>query len=191
MARSSPLIRRSLALGLGAALALILPTPLRFEAARALELQGRTYFASPPVEPRATNFRSNAGEARPEYMITLKVPVNAGVGLGALEISQTRGVDRSFPFNLEQCRAFLGEPRRERSPRPASFGFDQNSRRFRVVFADPVAPGETVTVVLRPWTNPLQSDVYMFSVLALPAGPEPVGAMAGFVTFPIYPIDRL
>ena len=161
-----------------------------FQPARALELQGRTYFAEPPVLPRSTNYRSIAGEGNPEYMITLKVPAGAGVGLGALEIIQTRGVDRSFPFNLSQCRAFLGEPRREGSDLPASFAFDPNQRRFKVDFASPVAPGQTVTVVLRPWTNPLQSDTYMFSVLAIPAGPDPVGAMAGFATFPIDPIGR-
>ena len=165
-------------------------TAANLSAARALELQGRTYFSEPPVLPRSTNYRSNAGEGSPEYMITLKVPAGAGAALGALEITQTRGVDRSFPFNLPQCRAFLGEPRREIKSIPASFQFDQSQRRFKVVFADPVAAGQTVTVVLRPWTNPLQSDTYMFSVLALPAGVDPVGAMTGFATFPIDPIER-
>ena len=158
--------------------------------ASALELQGRTYFASPPVDPRATNYRSNAGEAWAEYMITITVPETAGVGLGALELMQTRGVDRTFPFNLEQCRAFLGEPRREQRPWPATIQFDQGQRRFRVAFRDPVPPGRTVTLVLKPWTNPIQSDVYMFSVMAFPAGPDPVGAMAGYATFPIYPLER-
>lgn len=158
--------------------------------ARSIELQGRTYFASPPVAPRSTNYRSTAGEALAEYMITIQVPAAAGVGLGGLEIIQTRGVDRNFPFNLDQCRAFLGEPRRQLAPWPARVLFDQRSRRFSIQFSEPVAPGQTVTVVLRPWTNPVQSDTYMFSVMAFPAGPEPVGAMAGFVTFPIYPLER-
>lgn len=183
-----PFPRRCASVGLGILLSLG-PAIGTVSAARALELQGRTYFAMPPVEPRGTNYRSNAGEAWAEYMVTIKVPATAGVGLGGLEITQTRGVDRSFPFNLEQSRAFLGEPRQEQAPWPATIQFDQSQRRFRVAFARPVAPGQTVTVVLRPWTNPIQSDVYMFSVLALPAGPEPVGAMTGFVTFPIYPVE--
>lgn len=188
--RFLPRACRSTALTLGVALTLLLPSWRPQGGAVAVELQGRTYFAQPPVEPRATNYRSNAGEAWAEYMITVTVPKAAGVGLGGLEITQTRGVDRNFPFNLEQCRAFLGEPRQEKAPWPATIQFDQSLRRFRVAFREPVAPGQTVTLVLRPWTNPVQSDVYMFSVMALPAGPEPVAAMAGFVTFPIYPVER-
>lgn len=184
------LARSCAVVGLAVCCAGPVASPLGLSSARALELQGRTYFAEPPVLPRSTNYRSNAGEGSPEYMITLKVPTNAGAALGALEITQTRGVDRSFPFNLQQCRAFLGEPRHELASTPASFQFDQSQRRFKVVFANPVAPGQTVTVVLRPWTNPLQSDTYMFSVLAIPAGVDPVGAMTGFATFPIDPIER-
>ena len=176
--------------GLGVLLTLTTLSLSGIGPARAIELQGRTYFATPPVEPRSTNYRSTSGEAMAEYMITITVPTAAGVGLGGLELTQTRGVDRNFPFNLEQCRAFLGEPRREQTPWPATVRFDQASRRFNIQFKEPVPPGQTVTMVLRPWTNPLQSDVYMFSVMAFPAGPEPVGAMAGFATFPIYPLER-
>ena len=176
--------------GLGALVTLTTLSVGGIGPARAIELQGRTYFASPPVEPRSTNYRSTSGEALAEYMITITVPAAAGVGLGGLQITQTRGVDRNFQFNLGQASAFLGEPRRQKAPWPAQFQFDQQSRRFNVQFKDPVPPGQTVTVVLRPWTNPVQSDVYMFSVMSFPAGPEPVGAMAGFDTFPIYPIER-
>jgi len=183
-------VHRTAPLSLGVLLAFGVPAWGPLGSAQAIELQGRTYFASPPVEPRSTNYHSTAGEALAEYMVTITVPAKAGVGLGGLEIMQTRGVDRNFPFNLERSRAFLGEPRHEKAPWPATIQFDQNLRRFTVTFQQPVPAGQTVTVALKPWTNPMQADTYMFSVMALPAGPEPVAAMTGFVTFPIYSLER-
>ena len=47
-------------------------------------------------------------------------------------------------------------------------------------------PGQTVTLALLPVNNPTWADTYMFSVQALPAGPNPVPASLGFATMPIY-----
>jgi hypothetical protein len=46
-------------------------------------------------------------------------------------------------------------------------------------------------VALKPWNNPFQADTYMFSVQALPAGPNPVPASLGFATMPIFDGIRL
>jgi hypothetical protein len=46
--------------------------------------------------------------------------------------------------------------------------------------------GNTVTVSVVPWTNPMQSDTYLFQVVAYPAGPEPLGSPVGVATLRIY-----
>lgn len=53
-------------------------------------------------------------------------------------------------------------------------------------FPEPLPPGSTVTVVLRPWANPGVSDTYLFQVVAWPAGPRPVASPVGVATLRIY-----
>jgi hypothetical protein len=63
---------------------------------------------------------------------------------------------------------------------------DQDQRRFTATFEQPVQPGQTVTLVLRPWRNPEQSDTYVFSVKAVPLGDAPVPAPLGVATMAIF-----
>ncbi|MFO7629668.1 MAG: DUF2808 domain-containing protein [Prochlorococcaceae cyanobacterium] len=168
------------ALGISAASALALvPAP-------ALELRGRTYFSSPPLKLTFRNYYSNAWEAGGEYYFTLLVPPAAGASLGGLRIQQSHGVDWSFPFLVERSRAFLGEPRREGRSLPLEVSFEAQARLFMIRFLEPVAPGQTVTVALRPQRNPGQADTYLFAVTAFPDGPQPEGAPLGFARMPIY-----
>ena len=159
--------------------------------ARAVELQGQTWFSRPPWRVEFRNFYWTVMQAGGEYYFTVALPDQAGAGLGGLDIQQTRGVDTQFPFMTERTRAFLGQPRREGLPVPVQASFDDAQRRMRVRFPQPPAPGQTITVALRPWHNPSQADTYMFSVQALPAGPNPVPASLGFATMPIYEALRL
>ena len=46
-----------------------------------------------------------------------------------------------------------------------------------------------MTLALLPVHNPTWADTYMFSVKALPAGPNPVPASLGVATVPIYDIS--
>jgi hypothetical protein len=154
--------------------------------ARAVELQGQTWFASPPWKVEFRNFYSYVFQSGGEYYFTVTLPERAGAGLGGMVIQQTRGVDTSFVFDLSRTRAFVGRPRREGPAIPVQGSFNQDSRRFEIRFPEPPQPGQTVTLALRPWNNPSQADTYMFSVQALPAGPNPVPASLGFATLPIY-----
>ena len=176
----------------GAALALatvLLTVPALSDAvrpARAVELQGQTWFAKPPWKVDFRNYYWYVMQTGGEYYFTLTLPEQAGVGLGGLLIQQTRGVDRQFPLMAERSRAFLGLPRREGAAIPVEADFDNQRRIFSLRFPQPPQPGQTITVALRPWYNPAQADTYMFSVQALPAGPNPVPASLGFATMPIY-----
>lgn len=152
----------------------------------ALELRGRTYFTSPPVKVLLRNYYSQTWEAGGEYYFTVALPPNAGASLGGLQIQQTAGADWSFSFLVSRTRAFLGQPRREGAAVPLDVSFEQEARRFSIHFPQPVAPGETVTVALRPMRNPAQADTYLFAVTAFPAGPNPQGASLGFGRLAIY-----
>lgn len=178
--------RRGAALALGA---LLLAAPLVASTAvagRAVELQGQTWFMKPPWKVDFRNYYWYVMQTGGEYYFTLTLPEQAGVGLGGLRIQQTRGVDRQFPLAAERTRAFLGLPRREGPAVAVEARFDNQRRLYDLRFPQPPQPGETITVALRPWYNPTQADTYMFSVQAMPAGPNPVPASLGFATMPIY-----
>jgi hypothetical protein len=154
--------------------------------ARSLELRGSTFFVKPPWKVDLVSFYTNIWTPNAEYYFTVELDPQAGASLGGLQIEQTRGVDRRFPFFVDRTRAFLGRPRAEGAPVPVQASFDPNLRRFTLTFPEPVPPGSTLTVVLRPWHNPGQSDTYMFEVTAFPAGPNPSPTPLGYGTLRIY-----
>ena len=171
-------------LGLGA------PVLVGSQPAVAVELQGQTWFRTPPWQVIFTNYYSDVNQVGGEYYFTITLPEQAGVGLGGLTITQTRGVDRSFNFDVAASRAFLGRPRHEGVSVPVQVRFDGDQRRFQISFPEPPQPGATVTLALKPWMNPNQSDTYMFAVEALPAGPNPAAAPLGYATMQIYSYFR-
>lgn len=163
--------------------------PAALRAQQASEASGSTVFLQPPWKVDLLSYSTTTWQVRAEYYFTVELPAGAGAPLGGLTIQQTRGVDRSFQFQVERTRAFLGRPRREAAAVPVQASFDPDQRLFTVTFPQPVAPGSTVTVVLRPWTNPGQADTYMFQVTAWPAGANPEPSALGFGTLRIYPPD--
>lgn len=155
-------------------------------AGRALELNGSTVFVRAPWKAELISYETTAGSAPVSYYLTLSLDPGAGASLGRLSVQQTRGADWNFPFSPQLTRAFLGRPRKEGRAIPVQAEFDSRERRIQVVFPEPVPPGETVTVVLRPWTNPQAADTYLFQVVVWPAGPNPVASPVGTATLRIY-----
>ena len=156
---------------------------------RALELNGSTVFVRAPWKAELITYESDAGAAPVSYYLTLSLDPQAGASLGRVSLQQTRGADWSFPFSPQLTRAFLGRPRREGKAIPVVASFDDRERFINVTFSEAVPPGETVTVVLRPWTNPQQPDTYLFQVVVWPAGPNPVASPVGTATLRIYQRD--
>ena len=186
-----PLWRRPLgaeagALALAALSLLLATTP---PAARALELGGRTQFVRAPWKVALTSYTTNVGQSPAEYFFTLSLDGQAGASLGGLTIQQIRGADWQFPFAVERTRAFLGVPRREGRQIHVQASFEPAARRFSLSFPEPVPPGTTVTVSLRPWFNPVQADTYLFQVSAIPSGPNPLPSPVGVGTLRIYQPD--
>ena len=162
-----------------------LPALLAPSGASALELNGQTYFTQPPWKVDFRYYYWYTNQALPEYYFTVTLAENAGADLGGMVITQTGGVDRDFWLAPKQARAFVGLPRREGAAVPVEAQFDEGTRTLRVSFPDPPKPGQTITLVLRPPLNPMWADTYMFSVQALPAGPNPFPASLGFARMEI------
>jgi hypothetical protein len=154
-----------------------------------LELRGSTVFLRAPWRVELVSYTTDVGQPRAEYFFTVELPDDAQAALGELQIRQTRGVDRNFRFSPERTEAFLGRPRRRGPALPVEASFSQQERLMTVRFPQPVAPGSTVTVRLKPWANPMMADTYMFQVTAFPAGPNPTPAALGFGTLRIYRRD--
>ena len=167
------------------------PVASRPPAASALELNGATYFQRPPWKVDLLSYYTTVGDPSAEYFFTVELAADAGASLGGLTIQQSRGSDWQFPFLVERTQAFLGRPRQVGAQVPVTASFDSSSRRFSVSFPEPIAPGRTVTVMLKPWHNPSQSDTYMFQVTAFPAGPNPSPAPLGYSTLRIYNLSDL
>lgn len=157
--------------------------------AHSLELRGSTFFTRPPWKVDLVSYYTTIWQPWAQYYFTVEMPVDAGASLGGLTIQQTRGVDTNFNFSVDRTRAFLGRPRREGPAVPVQASFDQAARQFTIRFPEPIPPGGTVTVVLKPWNNPAYSDTYMFQVTAYPAGENPSPAPLGFGTLRIYDPD--
>lgn len=162
---------------------------ITLSASHSLELRGSTVFVRAPWKVDLVSYYTTVGQPWAEYFFTLDLPADAGASLGELLIQQTRGVDNQFPFAADKTRAFLGRPRRAGAAIPVQATFSQRERLMRVVFPEPVASGSTLTVRLKPWTNPMMADTYMFQVTAVPAGPNPRGSAVGFGTLRIYSPD--
>ena len=163
-----------LGLGMGVGFGIGLGLALPMGPGQALELRGATYFTKPPWSVDLISYQTYTYQTRPEYFFRVSLDPGAGAPLGGLTISQTRGVDRGFEFSVDRTTAFLGgTPRREGPKIPVQASFDQASRTFTIRFPEPVQPGNTVTVVLRPWTNPAMADTYMFAVNAFPPARTP------------------
>lgn len=157
--------------------------------AHSLELRGSTFFTRPPWKVDLVSYYTTVWQPWAQYYFTVEMPADAGASLGGLTIQQTRGVDTNFNFSVDRTRAFLGRPRREGPAVPVQASFDQAARQFTIRFPEPIPPGDTVTVVLKPWNNPAFSDTYMFQVTAYPAGANPSPAPLGFGTLRIYDPD--
>jgi hypothetical protein len=121
------------------------------------------------------------------YQFTIAVPTNAGAPLKAVTIAQDVGQQR-INLDTSKSTAFLGStlaggPALALSPIGGSQP-DQNQ--VTVVFAQPVQPGQTVTVSLNSERNPMMGGVYLFGVTAYPAGQNSPGLFLGHGRVQLY-----
>lgn len=149
----------------------------------AIESNGQIYFEHPPELVSASTTQNTAAISNPTYYFTLSVPEDAGEPLGRVEIipKDTNTAMRSIRYEPEDTQAFLGTPR-DRGDALTLGNTDVNDENQTVTinFDQPVPPGSTVTIALKPERNPRLSGIYLFGVTAYPTGESPYGQFLGY-----------
>ncbi|MGB7441500.1 MAG: DUF2808 domain-containing protein [Coleofasciculaceae cyanobacterium] len=153
----------------------------------AIELaNGRTAFESAPRLVRSASSFSSRNMPTATYHFTLQVPENAGEPLKAVKI-EGRNNSEVIEFETSKSRAFIGDSLAGgQALSVSSVGGASEFGEVTVVFDQPVSPGSTVTVAIKPKRNPFNSGVYLFGVTAFPEGENGQGLYLGSGRIHIY-----
>ncbi|MEH2290391.1 DUF2808 domain-containing protein [Nostoc sp.] len=147
---------------------------------------GLVYFVQPPRLVNATTTYKEVNVWGATYYFTINLPENAGESLQKVTIAQKEGSE-NIRYNLDDTYAFVGT--RDRKETRLQLGSVINESKIRTVtvsFDPPVTPGQTITIALRPMSNPSFSGVYLFGVTAFPVGEKSHGQFLGFGRFQFY-----
>ncbi|MEH1826563.1 MAG: DUF2808 domain-containing protein [Nostoc sp.] len=178
-------ITLSLAIGIG---------EVTLPVAQAVQLRdGLVYFVQPPTLVNATTTYKEVNVWGATYYFTINVPENAGESLQKVTIAQKEGSE-NIRYNLDDTRAFVGTRdasgglrlRKETQLKLGPVTNDRDTRTVSVNFDPPVTPGQTITIALRPVSNPSFSGVYLLGVTAFPVGEKSHGQFLGFGRFQFY-----
>lgn len=157
------------------------------ELARGVKLRdGTVSFVQQPSLVEATTTLKGVNEWNATYYFSINLPKDAGEPLQTVTINQHEGVD-NIRFNLKDTRAFVGTRRHKgENITLGEVTRDKKTQTVTVVFNPPIAPGQTITIGLRPVQNPLSSGVYLFGVKAFPAGEKTAGQFVGYGRLQFY-----
>lgn len=150
------------------------------QTAKAVQLaDGTVAFAKPPTLVDAiTTFRATRARAA-KYYFTLSLPDTADEPLQKITINLRQGADK-IDYRLDKTIAAVGTARnRTEEIAIADTTFDEETETVTVTLAEPVAPGTTFTVGLKPKRNPDYGGTYLFGVTAFPAGEKSQGIYLG------------
>ena len=151
---------------------------------KAVEINDQTSFVAVPTKTKLTNYSWYAYQGAAVYYLTLEFPEGAGADLGGINLEQIQG-QKAFSYGAVPVQAFIGTPRRQGRSLDVEAKFSDDGRSADVKFTSVVNPGQTVTIAFQAGVNPPQG-IYTFSVIAIPAGENPVNQMVGVVDMKIY-----
>lgn len=158
----------------------ILIQTVAIPAKAAQQSDGFVHFDRPPslLDVGAMRGRDRDGI----YYFTLNVPADAGEALAGVVIHPQDQSDpeRELDFDLDETEVFLGTSR-DPGVELELQTVDQTEApsRIQIVFAQPVNPGTTVTVGLKPSRRPNHKHTYQFGVTAVPAAENSASVFLG------------
>ncbi len=153
---------------------------LTVSATQAVQLaDGTVTFAKPPTLIDAiTTFRTVRVRFA-KYYFTLLLPQTADEPLQKVQINLRQGADK-IDYRLDQTIAAVGTARnRTESIAIAETQWDAETETITITLAEPVSPGTTFTIGLKPKRNPDFGGTYLFGVTAFPAGEKSQGIYLG------------
>ncbi len=140
---------------------------------------GTTIFEKSPRLVDASTTYDTTYVSGATYYFTLELPSNAGEPLQKVTIAQRQGSE-DIKFNLDETVAYEGTAGDKGVKLSlARVDRDENTNTIIVIFADPIPPGKTVTIGLKPKRNPQFDGIYLFGVTAFPRGKKPQGLYLG------------
>lgn len=93
---------------------------------------------------------------------------------------QQRGGVQNIRFREEETIALMGTRNNTGEGLPlAQVHHNPDTQTLEVVFTDPIPPGTTFSIKLRPYHNPRWSGSYTFGVTAFPPGNQAQGLYLG------------
>ena len=113
------------------------------------------------------------------YYFTIELPADAGESLQQVVIDQRTGGE-DIDFYLSKTVAYHGTHRRKQAKLTIdSISQNEKTQAITVTLAEPIPPGTTFTIGLKPKRNPDLGGVYLFGVTAFPRGEKPDGLYLG------------
>jgi len=129
--------------------------------ASALAQSSPSYFDRAPELLGAETTFTETGFMRPTYFYYIKVPTGIGKGIQRIEIRQEEGGE-PIDYNPTAITV-MGTTH---IPVQAQL----QDRLLVLNFPTPVAGGQTLTIAISPYQNPLLAGIYQFKVTAFPSG---------------------
>ena len=173
---------RYLAMALGVCLSIgalaNIPLP---PTAQAIELaDGTTAFVRPPQFLSASTTNDSVMRRNATYFFTLDLPSDADAPLQRVVIAPQNLTRYLQPYRLEKTVAFAGTPGDIQGELGVgNVAVNEDTKAVTVDFDPPIAPGQLVTIGLRPQRNPRLDGIYVFRVIAVPEGDQPQTHIAG------------
>jgi hypothetical protein len=112
------------------------------------------------------------------YYFDLELPDDIGESLQKVIIQQRTGGDE-VKFEPEETEVYLGNHRDQLQRVSAIANTDEATATITVQFEPPIAPGNSITVGLKPKSNPDYDGIYLFGVTAYPTGKKARGMYLG------------
>lgn len=120
------------------------------------------------------------------YHFVIHIPDHASEGLKTIIITpQDHAAQIDFDLNATTAHQGRAYAHGDRLNLVSLGGDNENPEEIWVVFDEPVAPGETVTITLETHSDPADG-VYLFGVTAYPDGDDSTGQFLGYGRIQIY-----
>ncbi|NJL48921.1 MAG: DUF2808 domain-containing protein [Leptolyngbyaceae cyanobacterium SM2_5_2] len=174
----------------GVSLLPLTATPWRPQPGAAIQYSDGTIgFSYPPRLTDSYATRNLVSDRNVTYYLTFDFPSEAQEPLAKIEITLDEGRDPIFRYWLEATEAFVNTPEGQVPLPLGELSQDPDTKTLTIALAPPVAPGQSITLALRPVQNPRFAGVYLFGARAFPAGDTVRPTFMGYARLSFYERD--